>query len=119
MLKIIRNNKAQTTLGEYLLVISIVVVSISAMGVYFRRALQARVHDARKAVITEVMNRTEGNFVGDLRYEYEPYYTRSEAIIDANVNQTDMVLEGIYRKDINDGTTIQAVSETAPPREAD
>lgn len=119
MLKILKNNRAQTTLGEYLIVLFIVMGVITTMGVYFRRAFQARIYDATVYARDEVMNRTDGVFNGEIAYEYEPYYTKTQSIIESRSDQTKKLLQGgNSEKTIDDVTSIFTEGVTAPPREA-
>lgn len=120
MLKRLSNNQAQTTLGEYLLVVLIIVGVLTTMGVYFRRALQARVYDATKYVRHETLNRTNGVFNGEIAYEYEPYYTQTQSLINTQTNQVEQLLgRGMYKKTIDDSVVISTSEQTAPPKEAD
>ena len=118
MFKFLKNNKAQVSLGEYLLVIVIVGATLAAMGTYFRRGLQAKIFDAHEYVVDEVVDRTDGNFTGRIYYQFEPHYTRSQTEVNIDIDQTRRHLEGgIYRREMNDKTQIGSISYTAPPEE--
>lgn len=124
MLRAIRTNKAQAVLGEYVLVLFLVAGMITAMGIYIRRALQARVFGARTVMLNTVIQRAQPFYPQDLRDEiligYEPYYGNTVASIDASTDSTFNLLQGgASVKTVNDVTRVISLSETAPPRDAD
>ena len=123
MLRVLKNKNAQAVMGEYVLVIFLVMAVLTAMTVYFRRALQARIHDARDYMIGEVRVRTAGVYNGNLYKEYEPYYGNTAARVFRSMDDEIRVLpggsSGIFQK-IYDGTvSVQVNSETAPPQDYD
>lgn len=93
MLRILRDKKAQNTM-EYALLIALVVGVFSAMQIYVRRGLQARlkggVDSLPDVVLSQSGNETSGIF-GNLT-QYEPYYTREGAY-----NITTVSSEGVER----------------------
>jgi hypothetical protein len=119
MFKALRQKNAQSVMSEYLLVFFLAVGMISAMTVYFRRAIQGRVHDARDYVWKDIYNRMGGNYYGNLYKEYEPYYLNSQSIISRISYSNETLLEGkatgIYRKSIDDYTSVSTNSTTAAP----
>lgn len=123
MLRYLKNRRAQAVMGEYMLVIFLVLAVIVGMTIYFKRAVQARIHDARDYMVREVRTRTEGEFGGNLYKEYEPYYSNVMAFVIRDVDHTTNILlgesSGIFVKTINEVTRVQAISQTAPPKEFD
>ena len=116
-------------MAEYLLIFFLVVAAMSAMSIYFKRLLQARLRDARMYMVNDVMARTNvldssGNayYNGVLYYDYEPYYTETDSTIERITNDEDRVLSGIgsgrYQKVVDESTTIDTQSTTLPPRNA-
>jgi hypothetical protein len=123
MLRYLNNRRAQAVVGEYALVIFMVLGALVAMTVYFKRSVQGRMHDARDYMVDEVRSRTAGSFDGDLYYQYEPYYTRTDATVTRSANHSTTILpgasSGIFQKVVVESTSGQASSETAPPRDFD
>ena len=110
-------------MGEYVMVIFLVLAVVTGMTIYFKRAVQARIHDTRDYMVSEVRVRTAGEFDGDLYKEYEPYYSNVTAVVARSADYTTRMLpgasSGIFRKTINETTRVQSLSQTAPPREFD
>ena len=121
MLKKLQENQAQTITNEYLLVFFLVITSITVMGIYFKRAVQARVRDARIHIVDEVLERTKGYYKGNVYYFYEPYYLNSEALTDYQINTTgrleDGASTGVFHKIFSEKRQVMQTSETAPPRD--
>ncbi len=121
MLKYLKNQCAQAVMGEYVLVIFLALAVVVSMSVYFKRAVQARIHDARDYMVGEVRERTAGEFEGNLFKEYEPYYTNISSVTTADADHTEVLLpgasSGIFGKSISELRSVLSVSETAPPRE--
>ena len=123
MLRCLKNNNAQVVMGEYVLVFLLVMGMITAMTVYFKRTVQARMFDARNS-----MMRTVANLAGDhynnvfLQREYEPYYGHTDSVVmrqeNAGINLLPGGTTGIFRKTVNETTMIRTESQTAAPREA-
>ena len=125
MLKIIRNNKAQVLFGQYVLVFFLIVAAATGMSIYFKRAIQARIHDATlvsaRAVIDGVPREL---YVGNVYTQYEPYYLNTAS----DIGQDSLAKEklfpsvdrhtGIFKKTIDDGTSTKTIGDTAPPRDA-
>lgn len=113
------NNKAQATLGEYLVVFFIVVSVMSAMTIYFKRTLQARIFDARNAAFRNVAQKTDGIYNGNFYLEYEPYYTNTETQIHQDLYKQQRLLgNGIYERDMNDKTTMESIGQVGAPKDA-
>ncbi len=125
MLKYLKTNKAQAVMGEYVLVFFVVMGMATAMTIYFKRAVQARIFDARNTMFNIVVNRAQGYYSGNIyaiSFEYEPYYGNTVSTIARRENATTELLPGattgIFRKTFDDVTAVQTQSETAAPREA-
>ena len=54
---------------------------VTAMTIYFKRGVQARIHDARNAMLNIVVNRTAGYYTGNIQIGYEPYYASTESAV--------------------------------------
>ena len=123
MFKNLHNNRAQATVGEYLLVFFLITGMITAMTIYFRRALQARAKDTRNYMFTEVAQRTQGVYSGNFFVEYEPYYSRSDSVIFRDLSGNETLSEGgttgIYQKDMDDFTSVRGKSRTLAPKDAE
>ena len=108
-------------MGEYAVVIALAMAVLMMMGVFVRRALQARIHGARDYMVSEVRARTDGVFNGNLYKEYEPYYLNTVAQVSRNYTDDSLLLpagsSGIFQKTFNEITSIVVNSETAPPRD--
>jgi hypothetical protein len=117
------NRRGQSISGEYLLTLFIVVAMMTAMVVYFRRAIQARVHDAQGYMFEEIAERAKDHYNELLYGEYEPYYTEtvSEIIRQSEIKQSLRPggTSGRYRRDIDEETRVDTQSITAPPKEGD
>jgi hypothetical protein len=124
MLKGLKNQKAQIIVGEYVVIIFIVVAMMTAMGTYVKRALQGRIRDAHQTMINMVWQRTvteEGRlYNGPLWTGYEPYYGETNSLVHReDFTRSALLPGGASRKEFNGGMTVRTNSETAPPREAD
>lgn len=121
MLRNLNNRRAQAAVGEYALVIFLVLAVVTGMTIFWKRAIQGRIHDARDYMVDSVRQRTAGSFNGDLYLHYEPYYTNTSATVSRSAEHTSRLLpgmsSGIYVKTIDESTAAQIISETAPPRD--
>ena len=120
MLKYLHNNRAQAVLGEYLLIFFIVAGMMTAMAIYFRRAIQARIYETRNDVFITVNRFGSGYYVGNLALEYEPYYTNTlTSLSQFSFSETHILpvqnTSGIFRKNIDDTSVVRTTSQTAPP----
>ncbi|MCX5703997.1 MAG: hypothetical protein NT066_05880 [Candidatus Omnitrophica bacterium] len=77
MLCLLRNKKAQSTM-EYAILIAVVIGVFSAMQLYMRRGLSARLKAGTDNIPGMVVGQTGGEvsdaFIGEAT-QYEPYYT--------------------------------------------
>ncbi len=122
MLKQFSNQRALAVFSEYLLIFFLVLGAITAMAVFFRRAIQARIYESRNAGIELIRRETAGYYDGDIYSQYEPYYTNTDSQI-SQVNQR----RTFYRRQawgagssqsFAENRYISSYSETRPPREA-
>lgn len=127
MFKVFHPNTRAQIFVEYAFVIVIIVSVISAMAVYVRRALQARIRDARNSMIQAVAdqyNSTAGFGVANymISNEYEPYYSQaeSEAVHDSGERAALQAGKpsGLFLKDFDSTSGVQTNSEQLPPKEA-
>lgn len=116
-------------MGEYVLLFFLAVGVITAMTVYFKRAVQARIFDARNTMLNTVVLRagssgyyTVDELKSNVLIGYEPYYgntvARTTYNVDETINLTAGGSTGVFRKDIDNWTNSVVNSETAPPRDA-
>ncbi|MFA5089043.1 MAG: hypothetical protein WC552_08455 [Candidatus Omnitrophota bacterium] len=125
----LRSEKAQALIGEYALALFIVVAAITAMSLFFQRALQGRIHDARSAMQAPIKNYLtytilNGEYKGETIYqrEYEPYYSNSVAEVERRSMDRSHLLpggsSGIFRKTLNETTGMKSKSTQLPPKDA-
>ncbi len=126
MLRVLSGKKGQATASEYVLMFFIGVTIAVAMTVYFKRAVQARIWDARNYMIKEVHNAAlAGNatFYTNMHIEYEPYYGQSNSVVKRTVNDKQTLRpglsSGIFTQTFNEATEINTASGTAAPKAAD
>lgn len=109
-------------IGEYAVVIAMVLAVLTAMTVYFKRVLQGRIYDVRNYMVNEVRTRTEGEYSGNLYLGYEPYYTKTDT--NAWISGTDETrilpsgrgTPGIFQKYYDETTAVRTAGETLSPR---
>ena len=129
MLKALKSKQAQTIMAEYVLVFFLIVGVATVMTIYFRRAVQARIRDARVTMLDMVRARTNvfvnGSpaYSGPLFAEYEPYYTNStSSIIHNDFSRSSLTAggsSGIYTDKPNVYTKMSTFGNTAAPKDAD
>ncbi len=92
------------------------------MTIYLKRAIQARIFDARNTMLNMVLNRTQGYYGGNIQIGYEPYYGNTESTVvrqeDTRTNLLPGGTTGIFNKTIDEMTTIRTQSTTAAPKDA-
>ena len=123
MFKCSNSSRAQV-FAEYAFVIVIIVAVISAMAVYVRRALQARIWDARNTMIKTVVDNYNGVANYAILNEYEPYYSQAATDASNDSQEQASLLEGgqtttgVFLKNSNSTIGAQTNSEQLPPRDA-
>ncbi|MBU0468631.1 MAG: hypothetical protein KKF78_06555 [Candidatus Omnitrophica bacterium] len=123
MLRIIKNNKAQAVMGEYVIVFFVAIGVITAMSTYFQRVVQGRIYDARDSMVRLTRNQSAGFFNGNIFFHYEPYYQNTDSETYRSLRSRTSLAEGgtsgVYRMEYDDLSRIMTTSVTKPPREAD
>ena len=121
MFRILKNNKGQGIAVQYVLTFFLVIGVVSAMSVYFRRALLSRIRDARNYMVRTV----DEVYSGNLYLEYEPYYVKTEQTRYTDRTDTRSLMgslpasSGIFQYDIDLTTITLTNSVQTPPKEAD
>jgi len=122
MFKTLRRKRGQSYIVEYALTFFVVIAVILSITLFVRRAVQARIRDARNFMVLSA----NGAYVGNVAFEYEPYYLDTSSNRFATTDDERLLepsgpslTSGIFTLDKKgDETTIRAVSNQAPPREA-
>ena len=85
MLKSIKTNKGQAVMGEYVLTFFLVIGVMTAMTIFLKRAVQARIRDSRQYMDTVVLSETAGVYVArNYQQQYEPYYLNTVGMVSRN-----------------------------------
>ncbi len=113
-------------MGEYVLVFFLAIGMVTAMTIYFKRAIQARIYDARNTMLNMVISRAQVSYNTDLgniiQIGYEPYYSNTvSTVVRQESTRTNLLpggTTGIFSKTIDEMTTIRTQSEAAPPKDA-
>lgn len=117
-IKYFRKRRAQV-IGEYVILIALVVMVMAAMTIFLRRALQARIKDAKDTMMTTVRDSHNGTIPD----EYEPYYLiQNSEVTRAAADRSYLKqggISGVYQKILNETTTAQSESTYLPARDAD
>lgn len=117
------------SIGEYAVVMALIVGVVTAMSMMVRRGLQARLNDTNTFVISTVnaayqaarwANETTPTRISR---EYEPYYSETNAMVSRDVNDTFTLKPPGRRTETftavyNETTGVNAVSKQAPPGSA-
>ncbi len=85
-----RVQKKGQSVSEYSIFVAIVLIAIITMNAYVKRGLQGRYVDVMDSTISAVQTQAGQ----DVPSQYEPYYTESQATIDAPRNISKTVTEG-------------------------
>jgi hypothetical protein len=118
MLNLIKNKRAQNTM-EYALLIAIVIGAFSAMQLYVRRGLQARVKagtDSIPGIVLGQATEVSSSGVWGTKDQYEPYYTR-EGQYDFKTVSNEGTEKGTISetggiRDLSNATTTRSGSQT-------
>jgi hypothetical protein len=98
MLRLLRNKRAQNT-AEYALLIAIVIGAFTAMQIYLRRGLMARIKGGTDNLPGMVIDKSDDpslNILGTVQ-QYEPYYLR-RGQYDFSTNSSEGEETGTYTK---------------------
>jgi len=112
MLKYLRHSRAQV-IGEYAITIAILISALVAMTVYARRALQARMHDAKEYMVSEA---SQGGVT--ILSEYEPYYGDSQSESSTTSDEQTVLAPGLDTKVFSGRTEISGRTRQLPPSAA-
>ena len=108
-------NKKGSVISEEVVVFFIIVGVAAAMGIYVQRAIQARIRDSYRHMITTLREINK-----EVPREYEPYYTQTESQVGRKATETSFLGDkDVYTKTIDEATTINTKSEQLPPKRAD
>jgi uncharacterized protein (UPF0333 family) len=127
MLKMLRKFRAQSV-GEYAIMISIVILAIMGMTYFIQRLFSARINDARGYMMTtldaEIKNvhaaRGGKAYTGVLA-EYEPYYQNKISDVEPTF-QTNILLNGqtgVYTAQSQTITLMNSISTENPAQDDD
>lgn len=123
MLRASKNRKGQVISVEYIVIFSLIIAMMTAMTIYFRRLIQARIRDAGYGMADIVQARTAGYGVNVIYRQYDPYYMNTATLISRDEFSNTKILpgktSGIFSKQIDDSTSVSVFSQTAPPKDAD
>lgn len=123
MFKGLKKPKAQVS-SEYALILAVVMGVAVSMTIFVKRAVQARVKVANDKVyaVTRTVHLLSGG-VGNVLYEYEPYYQVTNREIARNETSEIRLSSGgsmgRFNKVVNAAYDIDGISEQLPPRDAD
>ena len=116
----LKKTKAQA-LGEYAITIALVITVMITMTIFLRRALQARIKDARDTMVDMARSASDS----PIPYAYEPYYANQISETTREINDQTKLLPGgskgrtgIFIKNFDETTTSNAESIQAPPKDA-
>ncbi|MDP8213459.1 MAG: hypothetical protein P9X22_09285 [Candidatus Zapsychrus exili] len=122
MLRLFKEKKAQTSIGEYALTFFLVIGAIATMTIFVRRAIQARIYSAHKIIADTVETRAAGyKMAGNVFVEYEPYYTNTvmqrsmSASANAELMSSGVGTSGIFTKESSEESTVDSTSGVAAP----
>jgi len=115
MLRLFRNKRAQNT-AEYAILIALVIGVFSAMQIYIRRSLQARIKMGADQIPIMVLGQTGGNVSNQLFgpanfTQYEPYYISKGAY-----NMTSVSTEGTERGTLKDSGGVRDLGNATSQR---
>ncbi len=110
------SEKGQIISGEYVVASVLMIAALVSMSVYFRRALQARVHDTQLYAINEASTALYGSGGNKIPPQYEPYYTKSYAQIDSYQRDNSFFFNGgMVNKTINTEQGMTVFSKQLEP----
>ena len=122
-----KNLKKQTAqaIGEHVVTYLIVVLVITGMTIYIKRALQGRMYDAKNYMMKTAAKAFYNTYNNSLNFTmnsgYEPYYLYTDATTTRTSDETQQLLgsgtlsSGIFRKTVNQDTSVQSFSNQLPP----
>jgi len=118
-----KSTKGQINAAEYVVVISLVAASVMGMTVFFRRALQARLNDARHYAVDYVDEHGGGDYVGEVLPEYEVYYTNSVSFLNHEKQTLSSVIpgesQGTFYKNFVESSSHEKTTILLPPEDVE
>ncbi|MFP4473619.1 MAG: hypothetical protein ACLFPX_07150 [Candidatus Omnitrophota bacterium] len=106
MFRTLRQQKGQGVVSQYATIFALVVAALTAMTVYVKRAVQGRIYATHKYMIEGIQSETLDNpglnLVGNLSYEYEPYYVERETILERRETIVDRQFSDTIGKEYED-----------------
>lgn len=126
---VLSNKRGQGILGEYVILLMIVVAAALVISTYVKNSFNARLFDARNHAIEQAREECLENCKGaipegGIAREYEPYYTNMEVNQDRWTEDTTAIQggisrsEGVFLKITNSETKAVSVSRQKPPKDA-
>ncbi len=127
-----RSKRNGQTVFEYSTTVILIVLVVIGMSLFIRRALQARIMDAKFTVL----DRLEPVYDQHMRTPdipddilmirvYDPYYLNQSTLARRTGNDQTNLLKGgggstgVFQKSINEISSSDVLSITAPPKDAD
>jgi len=110
-------NKYGQVIQEWVFLLVVVITAVSAMTIYVKRALQARMYDANNYMVQEASSGAPDINLDSS--QYEPYYTVTSSRRTETVNNSITLsaggTSGIFHKIINERTQNVSTSTQLPP----
>jgi predicted membrane protein len=133
MFRYFHNRRAQVNTSEYVLVFFVVMTVITAMTVYFKRGVQAKMYSTHNFAINRMIQDLKDSpldkdsFVGDLYYQYDPYYLNTESVKRHDIQDfrglqkspTPDKGSGVAFRGFDHESEVTTGSDTKPPRDVD
>lgn len=127
MLRLLRNRTGQHTI-EYAILIAVVIGALSAMQLYMKRGIQARLKDGTDNIAGIVETQASADLAGASNLfgtdtQYEPYYM-AQGSSNMTTNATSGTEKGIVsqeggKRDLSDATTSRTGTQTMAGGTAD
>ena len=119
----LKSYKGQTVVPEYVVGFLLVIAAMVAVTVYLQRAFQARARDAKIYMVDTAAKGCgqdcKAATGGKIAYEYEPYYTQINSIVERDQDDRKQdLLTGIFKKQVSQTTRVDSMSKQLPPKEA-
>ena len=102
-----RQHQGQTIIGQYALVFFVAIATITAMTIYVRRGIQARIYDAETYALKAI--KTGANV--SVLAQYEPYYTNRTSDKKADQKDETGFTRGRYSLSSSQNTVVNGKSK--------
>ncbi len=105
---------------EYAIIAALVITVAIGTTTFLKRALQARIYDARQAMLEVARTANTGaGGIGNLANEYEPYYAQTTSNVVRNIDEQTSLSgdygSGEFGKIVNNEVTVNTTSTQLPP----